>query len=136
LRPFGGSEQAKAIIFAFAAPLKMRVLVEAGVCLRTRTASKPSSASYWRARVTVPILVYIEGCCDLAVAPSVAGFQAARLRQNAGSGQLPGRVLAGMDQGVKAIPLLLAEFHHMPFHGNTFQGRKVPPSLLSNRFGD
>src|SRR6202030_530363 len=59
LRPFGGLEQAKAISFApasagacSAAPSKMRGLAEAGECLRTSTASKPSSTSCWRVRAT------------------------------------------------------------------------------------
>src|SRR5471030_551905 len=42
-RPLGGWEQTKAINFASAAPSKMRGLAEAGECLRTSTASKPSS---------------------------------------------------------------------------------------------
>src|ERR1700732_3774606 len=57
LRPLGGGEQARAISFASEAPSKMRGLAEAGECLRTRTASKPSSTSCWRGRATVSVLV-------------------------------------------------------------------------------
>src|ERR1700680_2545146 len=44
-RPFGGSEQARAMSLASAAPSKMRVLAEAGECLRVSTESNPSSTS-------------------------------------------------------------------------------------------
>src|SRR3978361_1265092 len=56
-RPFGGSEQASAISLASEAPSKMRVLAEAGECVRVSTASNPSSTSCWRVRAMVAKLV-------------------------------------------------------------------------------
>src|SRR5271166_1074096 len=72
LRPLGGAEQAKAISLASAAPSKMRGLAEAGECLRTSTASKPSSTSCWRVRATVPTLVSRAAAIRLSLHPSPA----------------------------------------------------------------
>ena len=44
-RPLGGSEQARAISLASAAPSKMRGLADAGECLRVSADSSPSSTS-------------------------------------------------------------------------------------------
>jgi hypothetical protein len=72
LRPFGGSEQAKAISLASAAPSKIRGLAEAGECLRVRTASNPSSTSCWRVRATVSTLVSKAAAIWLSLHPSPA----------------------------------------------------------------
>jgi hypothetical protein len=47
-----------------------------------------------------------------------------------------GRVFAHMYQHVKPFPLLSAEPHHVPLHGNLFRGHNASPSLRSHRFGD
>src|SRR5271157_4868102 len=83
LRPLGGREQAKAINFASAAPSKMRGLAEAGECLRTRTASNPSSTSCWRVRATVSVLVSRAAAIWLSLHPSPASEASAFNRMRA-----------------------------------------------------
>src|SRR5271165_1966119 len=83
LRPLGGAEQAKAINFASAAPSKMRGLAEAGECLRTRTASNPSSTSCWRVRATVSTLVSRAAAIWLSLHPSPASEASAFNRMRA-----------------------------------------------------
>ena len=134
LRPLGGSEQASAISFASAAPSKMRGLAEAGECLRTRTASKPSSTSCWRVRATVSTLVSRASAIWLSLHPSPASGDVS-FQQNACLGQLPGRVFAHTYQRVETLPLLIAERHYVLLHGNPFRGHDASPSLRSYRFG-
>ena len=83
LRPLGGSEQASAISFASVAPSKMRGLADAGECLRTRTASKPSSTSCWRVRATVSMLVSRASAICLSLHPSPASETSAFNRMRA-----------------------------------------------------
>src|ERR1017187_4468932 len=71
-RPFGGLEQARAISLASAAPSKMRGLAEAGECLRVKTASKPSSTTCCRVRLTVSMLVSRAAAIWLSLHPSPA----------------------------------------------------------------
>src|SRR3954468_22539528 len=59
-RLFGGSEQLRAISFASPAPSKMRGLAEAGECLRSSTASKPSSTNCRRVRAMLAAPVSAE----------------------------------------------------------------------------
>src|SRR5271166_4103039 len=83
LRPVGGREQANAINFASAAPSNMRGLAEAGECLRTRTASNPSSTSCWRVRATVSMLVSRAAAIRLSLHPSPASEASAFNRMRA-----------------------------------------------------
>src|SRR5664279_3288034 len=83
LRPLGGAEQAKAINLASAAPSKMRSLAERGECLRTRTASNPSSTSCWRVRATVSMLVSRATAIWLSLHPSPASEASAFSRMRA-----------------------------------------------------
>src|SRR5271166_6538624 len=96
LRPFGGSEQAKAISFASAAPSKMRGLAEAGEYLRTRTASKPSSTSCWRVRATVSTLVSRAAAIWQSLHPSpvsdASAFNRMRALVSCRAGCLPARI--------------------------------------------
>src|SRR4051812_41108274 len=96
LRPFGGLEQAKAISFASAAPSKMRGRAEAGECLRTSTASKPSSTSCWRVRATVSTLVSRAAAISQSRHPSPASeasaFSRIRALVSCRAGCLPTRI--------------------------------------------
>src|SRR4029077_19396257 len=65
------------------APSKMRGLAEAGECLRTRTASKPSSTSCWRVRATVSVLVSRASAIRLSLHPSPASEASAFNRMGA-----------------------------------------------------
>src|SRR5712672_408656 len=96
LRPFGGLEQAKAISLASAAPSKMRALAEAGECLRTSTASKPSSTSCWRVRATVSTLVSRAAAISQSRHPSpvseASAFSRMRALVSCRAGCLPARI--------------------------------------------
>src|SRR3954470_24007395 len=72
-RPFGGSEQVRAISFAAPAPSKMRGLAEGGECLRSSTASKPSSTNCRRVRAMVARPVFSAEAIRLSLQASPAG---------------------------------------------------------------
>src|SRR3954454_20513837 len=72
-RPFGGSEQVRAISFAAPAPSKMRGLAQAGECLRSSTASKPSSTNCRRVRAMVARPVFSAEAIRLSLQASPAG---------------------------------------------------------------
>src|SRR5208283_1388503 len=95
-RPFGGSEQARAINLASEAPSKMRVLAEAGECLRVSTASNPSSTSCWRVRAIVARLVFKALAIWLSLQASPASpasaFNRMRAFVNLWAGCLPLRI--------------------------------------------
>src|SRR5271163_2221870 len=82
-RPFGGSEQARAISLASLAPSKMRCLAEAGECLRVRTDSTPSSTSCCRVRATVLTLVSKAAAIRLSLHPSPVSEASAFSRMRA-----------------------------------------------------
>src|ERR1700729_1605435 len=82
-RLLGGGAQARAISFASEAPSNMRGLAEAGECLRTRTASKPSSTSCWRVRATVSVLVSRASAIRVSLHPSPASEASAFNRMRA-----------------------------------------------------
>jgi len=83
VRPLGGSEQAKAISLASAAPSKMRGLAEAGERLRFSAASSPSSTSCWRVRATVSTLVSRAAAIWLSLHASPASDASAFSRMRA-----------------------------------------------------
>jgi hypothetical protein len=78
----------------------------------------------------------IQGRRNLAVTPSFAGFRGVSLQQDACLRQQPGRVFACMYQRVEPLPLIIAELHHIPLHGNLFRDHDASPSLRSHRFGN
>src|SRR5277367_6385137 len=78
----------------------------------------------------------VEGGGDFAVPPSFASLRGVGLQQNAGLGQLSGRVLTRTDQRVELLSLLIAELYHVPLLGNPFRGHEASPSLRSHRVRD
>src|SRR5580692_7916353 len=135
LRPFGGSEQASAISLASVAPSKMRVLAEAGECLRTRTASRPSSTSFWRVRATVSTLVSRASAIRLSLHPSPASeasaFNRMRALVSSRAGCLPICVSASSRSRSSSLSFL-----DVLLHGTLFRGHDASPSLRSDRFRD
>src|SRR3954464_1893025 len=73
----------------------------------------------------------VESGGDVAVPPSFARLRGIGLQQNAGLGQLSGRVLTRMDQRVELLPLLIIELYHVPLLGSLFRGHEASPSLRS-----
>ena len=127
-RPLGGSEQASAVSLASAAPSKMRGLAEAGESLRGQHRLEP----FFDQLPTNPGDSHEAGVqrrSDLAVAPSFARLTCIGLQQDAGPGQLPRRVLATLDQGIKALSLFSTELHDILLYGNLFPGHELAPSL-------
>src|SRR3954466_12425361 len=108
----------------------MRGLAEAGECLRTRTAAKPSSTRLL-AGPGNGVDAGAESARDLAAPPSFAPLRGIGFQQNAGLGQLSGRVLTRMDQRVELLPLLIVELYHVPLLGSLFRGHEASPSLRS-----
>src|SRR5215213_3263034 len=82
-RPFGGSEQVRAISFASPAPSKTRGLAEAGECLRSSTASKPSSTNCRRVRAMVARPVFRAEAIRLSLQASPPGEASAFNRMRA-----------------------------------------------------
>jgi hypothetical protein len=72
-------------------------------------------------------------------APAVkvfARFRGIRFQQDAGFGEQPGDVLAGVDQRVEPPALFFAEPHDVHPYGNLFRGHESSPSLRRHRFRD
>src|SRR5882672_1001521 len=119
-RPFGGSEQVRAINLASDAPSKMRRLAEFGECLRSRTASKPSSTSCWRVRNMVDGLASRAVAICLSRQPSPARETSALSRILAlrtwAAGRFPVRISASSVSRSSALSLttyLLTAFPNM-----------------------
>src|ERR1700688_3339146 len=97
-RPLGGSEQAREISLASAAPSKVRRLAELGDCLRRRTASRPSSTRSWRVRNTVDRLVSkaatIRRSLQLSPASEISALSRIRDLRTWTAGRLPVRMNA------------------------------------------
>src|SRR4051812_28666122 len=73
-RPLGGLEQAKAISLASFSPSKIRATAGVTRCLRLNTASKPSSTSCLRTRLTHGNAGF-QSLDDPAVTPPFAGLR-------------------------------------------------------------
>lgn len=95
-RPLGGSEQARAINFASAAPSNIRGLAEFGECLRVNTASNPSSTSRRRVRATVSVLVSSARAISQSLHPpphgDVSAFNRIRALSNCDAERFPTRI--------------------------------------------
>ena len=133
--PLGGSEQARAISLASAAPSKMRFLAEAGECLRVRRGLEP----FLHQLLAGPgngVDAGIQRGGDLAVAPAFAGLGGIGLQQDARLHQLTCSVFALLDQRVEPFALLVAELHDVLLYGSLFRGHDASPSLRRHRFRD
>jgi hypothetical protein len=95
-RPAGAGPQARAISLAPAAPSKIRRGADLGLCLRVRTASKPSSTSCRRVRSIVGMLVSSASAIRLSLHPSPASDTSAfnKFRSLMGQGR---EALRGVD---------------------------------------
>jgi hypothetical protein len=107
-------------------PSKMRVLAEAGECLRVSTASNPSSTSCWRVRAMVAKLVLSAAAIWLSLnasPPSAASaFNRMRAFISFCAGCLP------VDQAIKLLSLCRAELHDIFLYGDLFGGYESAPS--------
>src|SRR5271167_4847099 len=81
--PLGGSEQARAISLASAAPSKIDFLAELGECFRFSAASSPSSTSLCRVRATVSTLVSSAAAISLSLQHAPASDASAFNRMRA-----------------------------------------------------
>jgi hypothetical protein len=106
----------------------MRVLAEAGECLRGNTASTPSSASCWRVRAMVARLVSSAVTIWLSLQGSPASPRVS-LQQDAGLHQPLRGVFAAVDHAIQPFSLFQAELHHIFLYGDLFGGHKSTPSL-------
>ena len=134
----GGQEQANAINFASAAPSKMRGLAEAGEAL-----AEPA-----RPRALLPPVADGSRChrgrCWYPEPPQSGCLSILRRlpRRQPSTGCVPSSA-AGQSictcmliSPSSRSPLIIAEHHHIPLHGNLFRGHDASPSLRSHRFGN
>src|SRR3954447_1688007 len=128
-RPFGGSEQVRAISFASPAPSKMRGLAEAGECLRSSTASKPSSTNCRRVRAMVARPVFSAEAIRLSLQASPAGEASTFNRMRAF--QLLRRVLAAVDQALQLFTLVRTELHNVLLYGDFPRDHEPAPTFIA-----